>query len=238
MARLIITRAAPGAQALAAKLKALGHEPLLAPMLEIWLKAYPDAPPGDAQAALVTSANGVRGLCLATERRDTPLIAVGDATAAAARRAGFTKVSSAEGDVDALAALAKRTLDPRGGPVAHVCGEDAAGDLTGVLQGAGFAAVRIIVYRAEPARALPGEIAEALDAADGVLFHSPRGAQTFVALAQAAGLTAQLLQLEALCLSPAVAQAAEPTGWARVRVAARPEEEALLALISQPPRHG
>src|SRR6185369_3410542 len=97
-----------------------------------------------AQAVLLTSANAVPALSAA--RRDLPMLAVGEATAQAARDAGFTSVESAEGDVAALAALAKQRSDPAGGALLYARGADVAGDLVGQLSG--YTVDQAIVYRA------------------------------------------------------------------------------------------
>ena len=67
---------------------------------------------------------------------------------------------------------------------------------------------------------------------DMVLFFSPRAAQTFVILTEQAGLAAACGGLSAICLSPAVADAAIGGGsgpaWRVVRTAQRPDMAALL----------
>jgi hypothetical protein len=48
---------------------------------------------------------------------------------------------------------------------------------------------------------------------------------------EAAALAPHLQRLIAFCLSPAIAEAARRVPWGDVRVATRPEEEALLAAV-------
>ena len=62
--------------------------------------------------ATAAAANGARALARATQRRDLPVLAVGDATARAAREAGFESVTSAGGDVGDLAPLAAARCAP------------------------------------------------------------------------------------------------------------------------------
>ena len=100
-----VTRARPGADATAERLRALGHEPLVAPLLEV--RALPRArststasAPSPSPAATASTPSSP-----ATPGRDWPVFAVGDATAEAARAAGFADVASASGDVAALAEL-------------------------------------------------------------------------------------------------------------------------------------
>ena len=78
----------------------IGYLPIVAPMLRI--VASGAFPPLSAQAIVITSANAVPALNRQT--RATPVFAVGDATADAARKAGFAATISAGRDAEALAA--------------------------------------------------------------------------------------------------------------------------------------
>lgn len=221
--RVAVTRALPEAEATATRLRAMGEEPVLAPLLTIEPRAFESRLDG-VQALLFTSSNGVRAFAAASDARSARVLAVGDATAEAARAAGFSDVRSAGGDVAMLTALAKATLDPAAGKLAHVGGAHTAGDLTGALEAAGFKVERRIAYEARAARTLPGAFAGPLDA---VLFHSARAAETFVHLG-APGAE----RLTAACISPAVAEAARKVAWRRVVVAPAPREDALLQALS------
>ena len=95
--RIWITRAQPEAEATAGRIRALRHEPVVAPVLEV--RPSLDAPALEGVGALAfTSRNGVRAFVALTPERDLQVFTVGDATAAAAREAGFTDVASASGD--------------------------------------------------------------------------------------------------------------------------------------------
>lgn len=220
--RVAVTRALPEAERTAERLRALGATPVLAPLLTIEPRPF-DASIEGAQALIFTSTNGVRAFAEASAARGCPVLTVGDATAAAAREAGFADVRSADGAVSDLAALAKRALDPAKGRIVHIGGAHLAGDLAGELGAHGFAVERRIAYEAVAARALPDSFATPLDA---VLFHSARAAETFAALGapQAQGLLAA-------CISDAVARAARKAAWKRVIVAPAPREDALLAAL-------
>lgn len=231
--RLLVTRPEEDAARLAAELRALGHDVVLAPVMTIVELGDAPLPLEDVQAVLATSANGVRAFVRRSPRRDLPLYAVGDATARTARAAGFATVRSANGDVDALAHLVARSLARAGGPLLHVTGSVAAGDLSGRLEGLGFTVNRAVLYRAEPARSLAPEAAAALKAGtlDGVLLFSPRTARLFVELAQAAG-AGLLSAAVGYCLSRAVANVAAPGGFARLVVAEKPNQASLFAALT------
>lgn len=219
--RVAVTRALPEARGTAERLRSLGAEPVLAPLLVREPLSF-EAPSPGAQALLFTS-SAAPPLFAAHAARMLPAFCVGDATAAAARAAGFTDVRSADGDVEKLAALAASTLNPASGALTHVSGADVAGDLAGKLRAGGFDVEQRIVYKAHAVRALPEALRGPLDI---VLFHSPRAADAFLALGApgAAALTAG-------CLSPAIAAAASKTRWKSVIVAPAPREEALLQAV-------
>lgn len=208
---------------------------MVEPMVEIVPLARVGVDLDGVQAVLLTSANGVRALARTTPRRDTLLLAVGEATASAARAAGFRDVEAAGGDVEALAAHACGRLDPRAGPVVHVAGRTVAGDLAGTLTERGFMVRRAVLYEAHAATGLSDSLRAALEDSrlDAVLFFSPRTAQTFVNLVAEVGLEAALSRVEALCLSEAVVRAVGVLSWRRVRVASRPRQEAVLALLDE-----
>ncbi len=235
--RVLITRPRPAATALAARLRAIGHEAMIEPLLTI--VEDPDArarlAPAleGAQALLFTSTNGVGSFAVASERRDLRAFAVGDGTAAAARQVGFTQVESAQGDVEALAALVAARLKPGGGALVHASGHTVAGDLAGRLTRAGFTVRSVPLYRAVTTDALGAATAAAFraDKIDAALFFSPRTAATFVRLARAAGIERDCARTAAIALSVAVAHELGRSGWRQVLVAEEPTEAALLKAL-------
>lgn len=90
--RVLVTRPEPGASRTAAALRDAGWQPLLAPMLEI-VRSNPALPrPGAVQAVLVTSSNALPAFDPSWYGK--PVLAVGGATATAARGRGFADVAS------------------------------------------------------------------------------------------------------------------------------------------------
>lgn len=230
---ILVTRPVEDAEGFAAALRARGHRASIDPMLVV---RHLEGPPLDlagVQALVMTSANGIRAFAARDANRALPVYAVGDATARAARDAGFGDVTSATGDVDALAALVARALDPDQGAVVHAAAGQVAGDLGGALAKAGFEYRREILYETLPATALKPETVAAFQegAIDAVALFSPRTAATFAGLAAAAGIEKALARVRALCLSQAVAKAVGGLPWAAVAVAARPDQDSLLAVL-------
>lgn len=221
--RVWITRARPGAERTAARLAALGFTPLAFPLLSIRRlpDALVDAPPVDgASSVAFTSPNGVAAFAALTGAlRTRPAFAVGDATADAARQAGFVDVRSAAGDIHALAALIASTA-PRGSVLAPGAREP-AGDLAALLPG--FPVRRLAVYAAEETGAAPP------DAFDAVLLHSPRAAR-----ALSAAPPESAFGRIAVCISEAAAAPLARLSFAEIRIAATPDEPSMLTALGKP----
>jgi uroporphyrinogen-III synthase len=235
--KALVTRPVEDAAPLIRALQERGIDTLPAPMLTI--RPVADAERrlhellASTQAVLFTSANGVRAFAGASPRRELPAFAVGDATAAAARIAGFRSVLSAGGDVGDLAELVRTKLSPQGGALLHAAGSSVAGDLAGALGPIGFTLHRAVLYDAVPARALDAATVAALRGGEArlALFFSPRTAASFARLAAAADVAESCRSITAFALSPAVATALEPLPWRMVRVAAAPTQRDLLAAL-------
>lgn len=233
--KVLVTRAEPEAERLARALKERGINSVIEPLMTI--RFVPESERvlapflSGTQALLFTSANGVRAFAAASARRDIKAFAVGDATASAARAAGFNDIASAGGNVEDLAALVIATLKPAGGSLVHVAASVTAGDLAGLLGAAGFSLRRAVLYEAVSAEHLGEAGRSALEngEVDAALFFSPRNAATFVRLAS--GLRACCARITAIALSPAVASNLAALPWRRIAVATAPNEAALLQAL-------
>jgi uroporphyrinogen-III synthase len=229
--RVAVTRPEEDAGPLTARLEAMGHEVVMAPLLTIRPRADVSIPDLPWQAIAVTSANGIRALPRGHDLTSFRTLTVGPQSLKAARAAGFA-ADAHGGDMNGLAAFIRAELDPRAGPILYLSGAETAGDLAAQLTAAGFDCRRVVLYDASPAETL-GEIAGALDAGalDAVLLYSPRSAKIWRGLVEAAGLAPQAAKLRNLCLSRNVA-AALPDGW-NTAVSASPDEAAILELLEQ-----
>lgn len=211
--KLLVLRPEPGAAATAARARAAGLDPLVAPLFAVRPCAW-DAPDMPVDALMLTSANAARAAgALPDALRGLPLYAVGAKTAAAAGSLGAAEIRVGEAGVAELVARAARDGI---GTLLHLAGADRT-----AFDPAGVRIVTRIVYAAAPVEPPP-----ALPARDTVaLLHSARAARRFAELVAPAGHAIA-------ALSPAVAAAAGP-GWRAVAVAARPDDDALLAAAAR-----
>lgn len=223
--KVIITRPEEDAAALAAKLKAMGHMPMIMPLIKIVARPNVQIPEKHYQAICLTSANGVRSLKDISHLRNVRLIAVGQQTLLAAKAAGFSNGTAEGGDVDGLVTYVKKACVPTLGPILYISGSETSGDLEGKLSAAGFAVDRITTYDAVPAH-LHGQENKIL-AADGVVLYSPRTAKIWRHSIE--GINLDVAHLKHICLSQNVA-AALPQSWIKM-VAQSPTEHDLLAML-------
>ncbi|HEU0066105.1 MAG TPA: uroporphyrinogen-III synthase [Sphingomonas sp.] len=163
--RLAVLRPEPGNSATAARIVAAGFDAVRLPLFAVEPLAWTAPDPGEYDALLLTSANAVRHAGTALDRlRGVPVVAVGQATANAARAAGLTVAITGDGDAAAVVARARAMR------VLHLCGRDRID--------AGVDAIPVYVARALPiasAAILSGTV---------VLLHSVRAAKAIAALAR------------------------------------------------------
>jgi uroporphyrinogen-III synthase len=228
---VLVTRPAATAGETLRRVAGLGFEAVAAPMQSIEVRPARLSAAG-VQAVLVTSANAVPALGAALI--GLPVFAVGDATASRVRAAGFARVESAAGDARALAALVRARCVPGGGALLLPTARGEGLALASALRAAGFTVRRRAVYAAVPQKALPAQARAALDAGTvaAAMFFSAAGARCFTKLLLAARAADCLKTVDALAISPAVAVPLAPLPWRRLRIAARPDQDAMLTLLA------
>ncbi len=226
-----ITRAQPGADQTAERVRALGHEVLVAPLLEVRAVAPDSIDLSGVGALAFTSANGVRAFTDLSDSRNLRVFAVGAATARSAREAGFKNVLSSDGDVAALAeGIAARKGELRGGVVLHPGAAEPAGDLAGALASQGVLLRQLALYDTVAAELSEGDRAR-LPEVDIALLHSPKAARVLARMARGGPMPT----LRVLALSKAVLQPLARTRLAAKAFAPFPLEAALLNLIDRTP---
>lgn len=215
-----IIRAQRGADRTAERLAALGFTPVVAPLLAIRpLDVLLDLT--GIQALAFTSRNAVQVFSARSDHFALPVFAVGDATAASARAAGFTDVRSAEGDLPALAALIR--AEGEGLSILHPGAAEPAGDLAALVGDAARITSAAIYEAIETATPAP-------EAWDAVLIHSPRAAHALLPRLTPNATHDRL----AAAISSAAAAPLAALPFAEVRIADAPTDDALLAALGKP----
>lgn len=217
---VVILRPQPGADATAARARALGLSPIVYPLFAIEPIPWTPPAPSGFDALLLTSANAVRhaGPMLAIYL-DLPVFVVGEATARAAAERGFATVHIAGPDAQATA----RTIAQAGHhTVLHLRGEDARPFDPGDLAITAIATYRAAACGDESGMAaalLPGSVA---------LVHSPRAGARLARLTS----PSQRQDIALVTISPAALESCGD-GWKLKYAATAPEDAAMLAMTLQ-----
>jgi uroporphyrinogen-III synthase len=217
--KVLVLRPQPGADETAARALALGLEPVVCPLFTLRPLAWTPPDPAGFDAVMLTSASAARcGGDALTSYAALPCYAVGEASAAAARDAGFADVRTGPDDGASLLLMMAADGAAR---VFHPCGRDhLAIDQPGVV------ATRVPVYASEAAPELAEAAVAALAGGAIALLHSPRAAAHFAALVQdKAGI--------ALAAISARTARAAGDGWRAIAIAPAPRDHALLELAAK-----
>jgi uroporphyrinogen-III synthase len=227
--RVLVTRPEPGATQTAARLTALGHTPVVAPVLSILPKMI--RVPHGVVATLLTSQNAIPAC--PPSLHDHPVFAVGVATARGATEAGFSCVFNADGDATALANLVAGTLSPTEGTLFLPAGQGQGIKLAASLRQHGFHVTRRVAYQAVGVTSLPEAAAVHLRLGhlEAAMFFSGETSHRFAGLLRSAGLAATVRNVEAVSISEPAAVALRSLPWRRISVAANPNQDAMLALL-------
>ena len=216
MARVLVTRPQPGAQATARALREHGHQPVVAPLMET-LGCNWSPPETMADAIMLTSAAAVRHAgATADALKSLPALCVGGQTLRAARAWGWARAELAGPDLATLLAEVARRVPIR---LLHLCGADR----TAAEVPEGVQIERRIVYAAR-LRPLPdpGDV-------DVVMLFSARSSAHFAS--EWARLGNARAALSIVAISDAAAAAAG-AGWRQMSVAKAPDQPSLLAALA------
>lgn len=227
----LLTRPLPQSQRFATLLRARWPEmavvisPLMAPEF-----LTPDVPQRDFAALILTSeagAEAARRISATGQMLPQRAFCVGDRTAAAAKAAGFAMQSAAGDATDLLALIANHRPT---GPLLFLRGVDSTGDIRNQLLLAGIETVSAIAYH-QTSLPLTAEARHLMQGSAPVVLplFSPRSARLAVAERPAQGALAPLW---VAALSPAVAQVAVDLAPQHMRIAARPDQDAMLAAVA------
>lgn len=235
--RVLVTRPQPAAGGTARRLAELGFDPIVLPLTEISALSFDPLPDVAAtDAVVVTSANALRHAdpTLLAPFLDMPCFAVGEETASAAARAGFSSVVAGPGDAVGLARIVTDSLSS-GVQLLYLCGRMRLSNVEDLLREKGMHVVVVETYDAPEIAYPAGELmvrlgSEPLDAA---LLYSSRAATAIGRLVSLPEIEPLFAETLFLCISERVAAAFRGVPQARVFVARTPEEAGLLALLVQ-----
>ena len=221
--KVLIIRPQPGADATAHRFAAAGYAPVLMPLFAIEYLPPPSLSVDGYDAIVLTSGNAARAARGFLENaRDTPIYAVGSATASALAHLALPVAATGSNGVEALVGVAAADGHTK---LLWLAGEDHST----VPQIAGVHIDIAVVYRSAVLKT-PAHFAAQVELCDAVILHSSRAAAHFADLCDAGGLSRSKITLATF--SNAIAQSAGD-GWAQIIVAPSPNDAALTDAIEQ-----
>lgn len=233
MRTVLVTRPEPGATRTAERLRALGFTPLLLPLTKIVpLDIKPPEAPFDAVA--ITSANALRHMpevFLAT-MLDLPCFAVGETTGAIARSMGFRIVVSGDGGGASLA----RTIDgslPADARILYLTGRVRSPEFEQAVAQAQRQILALECYDTALRRYSADYLRDRFrgNPIDACVLYSRQGAEAFNELINIPVISHLFEKTQFFCLSRGIAEVLPGNKAGSIRIAARPDETALLALL-------
>ncbi|MBX2806407.1 MAG: uroporphyrinogen-III synthase [Hyphomicrobiales bacterium] len=235
--RILVTRPPEDAERQAEQLRALGHTPLIYPLLEIVFPKLTPLELSGVQGVIVTSRNGLRGLQAnqSFERaKALPLYCVGEGTAELAAALGFTRVISGQGRARDLVPVICHAARPGDGALLYLTGQHLAFDLETPLIDAGFFVPRVICYEARELLPHHAErLAEILRQREinGIILMSPRTASIFARIIKCFKVEEEARAITCYCYSEAIAKSLEEIDGLTIAISSHPKETELTKLI-------
>ncbi|NSZ63992.1 uroporphyrinogen-III synthase [Agrobacterium tumefaciens] len=242
--RIVVTRPLRSGEKTAAKLEALGHEPVLLPLFhpvhhgERAISALSEP----LSAIAVTSAEALRALRDFRHRLaphlSKPLFAVGEATAEAAREIGFQNVLTGSGDAVALAGLVaehRPLTESSIDPLLYLAGTPRGAVFEDGIAAAGIFFRTIDCYEMQLSDLSDDMLETALlkTPADVVLLYSSKAARAFFIHASAEKYVAALTTTQFVCISRNVLSLVPEIFRANAAAAEGANEAAMFELLQR-----
>lgn len=227
MKSLWLTRPRTDSEALAAMLDVPS---IIAPVMHVLPVAIADL--GAKPDGLIFTSRHALFAPIPVQWRDLPAYCVGEATLALAQECGFAHAMNGGGDAISLAtyiadhaAVASTLL--------YLCGEETRVDMVSILAARGIVTRTEIAYQTVAEPTMPTALLDAFgnNHLGGVVCFSPRSAQLVTDVMRQLQLTSRAPEIDAYCLSVAVAAEAGKLPWRALKVAHNPTTRAMVELI-------
>lgn len=236
----LLTRPYEESKSFAIKLKELGVESIIEPLLSIELitdeNIITDLKCNESQTIIFTSKNAVNGLMnlkLSGSLLAKQVLAIGSKTAAIARAAGFKNIINIDANGEKMIEYILSNFSPKQGNIIYVSGDIVAIDLENILRQNGFTVTRLIVYRSIAVNKFSKETENLLkeNKISFVIFFSQRTARIFSDLVKLSSLQDTVKTVKAFVLSKNIALSLAELKWQEIFTANAPNENSMIDII-------
>ncbi len=200
--KILITRPEQDAKTLSRKLKELGYEPILLPMMKINFTTE-TLNLENIDRLIFTSANGVRAFVNQLDKNtpwQLPVYAVGEKTAGTLKSFGFKHIFTAQGNAEKLYQLILSHA-PKTQFLYHARASNHPHKLAERLEKQGFQVRKQNLYHTVERTNLPKDFIDLLPQLKAIMLFSPRTAKVFLQLLQKIDWHKHIYDINFVCLS-------------------------------------
>lgn len=233
MTYVLLTRPEEDSQELKAKLIAPA---ILSPLLKVKQIVKKVTLPAGVTDLIVTSARIFEMVSNIKSMTSIPVWCVGEATANAAKAAGFETIFQVNRSAQEILERIIHECSKDSSHFAHICGSVVHVDLADALTKLGFKADKLIVYETEAAQSLISEAETIMQAGliQQIPFFSLRTAEVFIELAKKSEWADQLSGVTALAHSEAIARILKQLSWKDIIVVTDLSAERIMEYYKRP----
>ncbi len=231
---ILITRPESEAHNDAKTYTALGYKTWVEPLIKIEAIEHNEITPSKDQALIFTSANAVR--LFETTNKTTPIYTVGNNTKEAAIHAGYTTITSADGNAADLLSMIQTTA-PKETPLLFIRGKYVSSPLASDLKKLGYTITETIIYNATFTPEFSPTLVKHIQAGKitTITLYSKRTAKNLIALINQHNLHSALKKTKLLSISPSVLEYVHSQipkkDWLGTYSAPQANKEGMLKLI-------
>ena len=233
---VLLTRPEDDAKDLKPRIEALGCTVSVSPLIEIEFEPLKAEALASATSIVATSRNGLKSLARSSALAaalDVPIFVVGPATAALARKLGFTSIHEGAGTAADLVPLITAGTRDVTRKLVHLTGDHQAFDLAAAMKESGNNLSSVLAYRSVAAKTLDRDVVDLLTRGGptAIVLMSPRTAQTWAELVLSLPRQPDFGETTHICFSPAVAEALAGLAGLRTEIASQPNSGEIVALV-------
>ena len=230
---ILLTRPLEDCQEMILKFQKLGHLVSHIPLIKIEGLKYEKLSFSDFRGIIFTSSNAIKFLDSKEIDKNINCFCVGSATEKKARRSGFQKIFSAEGNVNNLKEIILQNFSSSDGKLLYVSGEIISFELDKMLIDEGYNIKRIVNYKANQIKIFNDSVIQKLktNVPEIIYLYSQNSAISFLDLIKNYQLESCFMTTNLMCISEKTSTILNEIKWKKIFLFNPGEEEFLLYKI-------
>ncbi len=230
---ILLTRPLDDCKSTILQFKSLGHTVSHIPLLSIEKINYEKKNFSEYSGIIFTSSNAIKNLNLKDLNKNIYCFCVGGATEEQAKKSGFQKIFSANGNVNNLKEIILQNFRPSEGKLIYVSGETISLELDKKLIQQNYNVERLINYKTNQIEKFDNSMIEKLKngVPDIVYVYSENSARSFLKLIKNYALSDIWMDTSLMCIGEKTSAVLNEIKWKKIFLFNPGEEEFLLYKI-------